>query len=495
MLGSVYDDVPYGTYPEVKTAEQLSEEEQVEIIERALHGDLKGILEVTEKDMDLYNRHRHGTETYANEYRKATEFSYIPKHKYKQVQEERAKAMGLEPPPSRRNNNQQQQSYYSNPVLSGYQAFNGGNTGYQQPRYQYPNTYYNPVPYGAFGYGGYGYYGNYQQPYDYGNPYLNYSMSLLQQSAIPQPSYYRQQPRQESFLFNPNQQISETENLIADGKSVFDDKIFTEGLDFGYIEIHDDIPKGFEAQPQNIYISIPDSTRNYMSQYSFYNNQNILRQQYAAMVAEENKRQAEFIEYLNECMFGKEEYEKIKAERTEQLNKLYASDYRRRYMYDSEVYKELSDSQRKMKMAEKANMDKVMSYRYYNPYNLVYDPRMEWQNIVYRFNNDRETQAMIKDMPRDMPFVEAMNVGFARYNNRKQLEDFYMKAHSAYMGYDSNRYRSILQQSGISANPYLGRTPVGMYNQPITDPNSITARYNERRNSYIREAEKRGGVS
>ena len=489
MLGSIYDDVPYETYPDIKSKSDLSEDEQVKIIERALYGDLKGVIDVTEADMDLYNRHRHGTESYANEYRKATEFSYVPRNKQKEIKEARARELGITPPST---------TFYGNPVLSGYQSFTGS---YQQPpqQYQYPDiSYNNPYPsYSSYGYQGYGYYGGYgyQQPvYDCGDPNMNLIMMMLNQTQNQYNNgyYYNNygyyQPRPDTIRFNVNQQPMPTEQSLS---FVIDDKVFAEGLKFDIPEVAEPVyPKGYNPLAT---IEIPKEVNDFLNRPS-YSNMYAMQQQIQKCIKAEQERQQAVWDDLNRRLLGAEEYDNIKSERQEYINQVNKEDYKRRHAYDSLFYNgNLSEQERKVIAQEKQNTDRLMRHFRNNPYGISYDPSKAWQEIIIRYYNDKETQAMLKDIPADMSAIEVMNIGYPKYLDRKKFEEFYMNARKDAMGYDSSRYRQILTQSGLNASPYLGRSSPTLPGQ-ISSPDSITQRYNERRNSYIRDAEKRGDV-
>lgn len=495
MLGNIYQDVPY-EMPDVKSSSELSEEEQVKIIERALHGDLQGIIDVTEADMDLYNRHRHGTETYANEYRRATEFSYVPKNKLKQVQEARARELGITPPPSVLTQENKPQTFYGNPVMNGYQSFTG-----TQPQYQYPNTYYQN-PYNTnYGYQGYNYgyqYGyGYQQPsYNYG-PLMNLVVTALDQSQYQYnngygyggyySSYY--QPRPETFRFNPNQTPSQIEQFMYTNSA---NSSFDSNMAFN-------APNPIPVDPNVInplaVISMSPEMDQYINQTYYRNNSNNIQQQIQQLWQEQKRKEAEVLTAMNRALMGAEKYDQMQADRENYQKEMNKASYKQRHMYGADYSDDtnLTPQQKKMKERERANTERVMSYKRYNPYNILYPIDIDKNQVWYRYYNDKEVQARLKDMPPDMSAIDFINIGIPRYENRKKFEDFYVKSRQGQMGYDSNKYREILKQSGINATPYVGpnlNTSPGY----VSSPDSITQRYNQRRDLYIKSAERRGDV-
>ena len=496
MIGSFTDSALFGM-PDVKRQNELSEEEQAEIIQRALYGDLKGLIPVTQEDIDLYNRVKYkGTETYANEYRKATEFSYVPRHKQEQVKKERAEKMGLIQPPQ------------GNPVLSGYQSFS---SPYQpiyqyqyQPQYQYPNTYYSYMgydryssPYSYYGYGYNPYYQN-QPDVDFGDPVTNYAFSRINQLSSPYQSYYSgyqyyNAPRNTQFTVNSNMQPSDM--LYQYIQSTPDTMMVQESnIRKEYV-----YPPGFDDEP--VVITIKPEMKRIVDQYNYYNPPPYARtEQFKRYVAQQQQERKSFMETLNRMFFGDEEYQKMVDEQTRRNNEIAANNYKRRHMYDSKLAGTLNSPQEKFKIEIEENMRRVINFFNCNPYYIQsFKLHEKWEDINNRILNSKPMQAIRKFFKPTSTFVEFMNEEYPKYKANKDYEDFCRKARISLMEYDADKYRNALYRSGISSTPYLGfksaYDPVSKSQVNVSSaPQSIAERYNERRNSYIREAEKRGSV-
>lgn len=490
MLGSVYGpgDLPFDL-PDVKSSSELSEDEQFAVIDRAINGDLKGILPVTQEDIDLYNRKKYGG-SYANEYRRATEFSYVPKHKQEQVKQERGQAMGMPPPIP--------QQPMGNPVLSGYQSF-----GNPYPQYQYPNTFYNDYnQYAGYGYYGGGYYGYNPYQYqgqpdrDFGNPVVNYAFSRINQfSSIP--TYngygyygYYNQPKAQTFEVNPNQSVSPVIVQYASNMPTWaipDTQIKQEWV----------YPEGFESP---VTISMSPEIKQRVWTTGYYSQPPYARtEQYRNFVAQKREEQGKLIETIQRKVYGDEGYERRVNEQKAREQEAAAAEYRRRHMYDATLGIRMTPEQQKLKADETANIQRVMSNFRCNPYNISFSLADGWNRILNRINNNKAVQKVMSFFKPDRTTVEFLMEDYPKYKANKEFEQFCRDARIGFMEYDADKYRSVLVRSGISASPYLGFRPTY---DPVTQtqvgvasaPQSIAERYNERRNSYIREAEKRGGV-
>ncbi len=496
MLGSVYNagDLPFDI-PDIKSSSELSEDEQFSIIDRAINGDLKGIIPVTQEDIDLYNRKKYEG-SYANEYRRATEFSYVPKHKQEQVKRERAQAMGMPPPIPQQPVGYPNASPMGNPVLSGYQSFAN-----PYPQYQYPNTFYNAYnQYAGYGYYG-GYYGGYN-PYqgqpdrDFGNPVLNYAFSRINQFSS-MPNYntygyynYYNQPKPQTFEVRPNQPVSSVITQYASNMPAW-------AVQDSPIQQNWTYPEGFESP---IVISMPPEIKQRVLATGYYNQPPYARtEQYRNFVNQERAEQAKVIETINRTVYGDEEYERRVNEQKIKEQEAAAAEYQRRHMYDATLGIKMTPEQQKLKADEAANMNRVMANFRYNPYNISFSLVDGWNRILSRINNNKAVQKVKSFFKPDRTAIEFLTEDYPKYKSNKDFEDFCREARIGFMEYDADKYRSALVRSGISATPYLGFRPTY---DPITQtqvnmasaPQSIAERYNERRNSYIREAEKRGGV-
>lgn len=505
MLGNIdIGNYPY-QFPETTKSDAMSEDEQFSIIDRAINGDLKGIVSVSQNDIDLYNRHKAMQNgTYANEYRKATEFSYVPKAKQAEMKAERAAQMGITPPNqsvgfSSANYIDAKPLYPSqpsNPVLGGYASFNS------TPSYSYPNTYYGNGYYNPYYNSGYNpYYQPPQQMYDYGDPVTNFAVSkILEMSDLGArgyfdnnyPGYYAPQ-QQTKIIIDPNQRPSQA------------------ALNFGttspstQMNYDADIPKGFEKP---VVISMPDDLR--ASYYGgYYNSQSYYQSvfnspppyaqttQYQEYMNNVQKNKQNLLEIIQRSVLGHsgidyDEYMEHQKAETEQLAK-------DRYMQKYQEDKNLNSAELKIKSEQEANMSMVLSNFRYNPYNIAFDPSKAWERTETNLMNDRQFQMLQEYMPKDMSFVEFLAKGYPSYVDRLKYDEFRHTARADSMQYDSSKYRNAIDRSGINSSPYLGFKPMydpytGQQTTAVTPPESISQKYNERRASYIREAEKRGGI-
>lgn len=508
MLGSIYGgNSPY-SFPETAKSDAMSEDEQFAIIDRALNGDLKGVVTVTQSDMDLYNRHKAAQGTYANEYRKATEFSYVPRAKQEQVKAERAAQMGITPPNQSMGfssaNYAEAKPLYpqqsSNPVLNGYASFNSA------PAYSYPNTYY-----------GNGYYNPYfnqyyyqpQRMYDYGDPVTNYAMSkVIEMSTLNNNGYFDNtnnyysgyyQPQLQTLIIDPNQRPSAA---ALD----FGNRINSNFQNDTFIPLEDKIPEGFE---EPVIISMPPELRqNYYGGYGYYNMSPYERafnspppyaqtKQYQDYLKSIQKNKEELMTIIYRSVLGHkgidyDEYqEQLKASAEENAKR----GYNERHKYDN-IFNE---AELRIKAEQEENMSRVMSNFRCNPYNISFDPSKAWERIERGLASDRQFQMLQKYMPSNMSYVEFVMDGYPAYMERLKYEEFCHEARLDSMRYDSSKYRNAINRSGINNSPYLGFKP--MYDpitrqqtSMVTPPESISQKYNERRASYIREAEKRGGI-
>lgn len=512
MLGSIYGGTYPYQFPETTKSDAMSENEQFSIIDRAINGDLKGIVSVTQSDIDLYNHHKAMQENYANEYRKATEFSYIPRSQQEKVKAERAAQMGITPPHQSAgfssSNYMEAKPLYpqqpSNPVLSGYASFNS------TPAYAYPNTYFGN---GYYPYYNNGYYNSYyqqpQQIYDYGDPVTNYAVSKIAEMSNLSANgyfdnnyyggYYNQYPytREVAITIDPNQRPSQT------------------ALNFGNISNQsfinnqtipiDDIPEGFEKP---VVIHMSEELRNslYNNYYSgmspyqrMFNSPPPYAQtkQYQDYVASIQRNNQNLMEVIQRSVLGHKgvDYDEYMEQKKIETEESVKRSYIERHKYDAM----LNPIEIKIKAEQDENMGKVMANFRANPYNISFDQSKTWERVEAALMNDRQFQIIQEYMPSDMSFVEFLAKGYPSYVDKRRYDDFRRTARLESMQYDSSKYRNAIDRSGINGSPYLGFKPIynpytGQQSNAVTPPESISQKYNERRASYIREAEKRGGI-
>lgn len=503
MLGTTtysHTDLPYETSNRYAN---LSEDEQFAIIDRAINGDLKGSIPITEEDMELYNR-RKSQESYANEYRKATEFSYVPRHKQAQVKAERAKAMGLtNPSPIPIQQPQQQYQGYQNgnPVLNGYQTFNSPIIPPSPINsYNYPNTYYNTGYQNSYNGGLYntGYRNSYYQPYQpyqpimLNDPVLSFAINSMTQDMNMGPSYYYQYPymqqqRSQQFTINCNQKPSQ---FVVDYANSIQSNNVQPQPEYKY-------PEGFDSEEPVVISMAPWLRQRVMSRM---NNRYTMTEEYRKYISQQNQEQRDNYTSIIKAALGEETYENIVTKQKEMSDKLAMESYKRRRAYEGHFDDpDMTPAQRELKADELRNMQIVYNNFRYNPYNICYKLSDGWKIIQARINSDKTVQKIKSFFNPNSNIFEFLNEEYPRFERQKKLEQFCHDARMDSLSYDADKYRNALMRSGISSTPYLGfrqtYDPITNSNVTVASaPQSISDRYNARRDSYIREAEKRGGV-
>lgn len=509
MLGYTYggDDVPYEMSDYY---DPMSEYEQFKVIDRALNGDLRGTVELTATDMELYNRLKG---SYANEYRKATEFSYIPKARQDQVRAERTNPMVMTPP----NQNIGFSSGYistgpmytntSNPVLSGYASFNSPPT---TPSYPYPNTYYNPG-YGSYYGGYYGYYNRSNDYVDYGDPIMNYAMSKINdvgrmhyQGYFEPNSYYSYyqppQPQMQTVNLNlPNEAIAYGGQLAAIQGSVIQQNIFNVSPADVATKSYEErttikVPMEFKQPSWGYYYYTDPYTRAAAIPPAYVNSQ-----QYRDYC---RKRQ-EMVEacydsiYQSVCSYFGADYDKFKSTIKANYEQYGRQQYKHRHRYDNAIE---SEEEKSLDLAIDRNMRQVYSYYTSNPYGLTYNPADGWKYVMARLENNKNFKKMNEEFPSNQTAIEFLNEGYPKFAKRQAFEDFCRKARLGDMDYDSGKFRNVVDRDATNKYAHLGFKSVfnpitGQTETSITTPDSIAQKYNERRSRYIQEANKRGGLT
>ena len=486
------------------------EQQQAEFTNRALYGDLQGKVPITEKDrqiMNMYSQYNTTPQGYANEYRKATELSYVPRAQLEQVKAQRAAEMGIQPPSSYA---QATPLYPQNPVMNGYRDF--GNP-YQNLAYNpyagtnfYSNSYYNP-----FGYQ--------QQPQvmiDHNNPIINFAVSKIMQMSDYQDyygtqNYYNTPDRTVRIDFNKqfNEDNTIVSHLPPEIKENMNRYFASMGIDVSNDSNDTDWRNGriIEVPVVGLSQNTPYGYPSYYNNYTSYQMQNSLppycrTKQFQDYLEAEKKKQQEFQEAITRDIFRitGNDYDEFTRKMQEKKEEDAKRQIKNRHRYDS-FFNNESDEAKKLYEDMEDNMNKVLMNISINPYHYTVsfdDVRDNCNKLMW---NEPNIQKARQEMPWNASAIDFWTKYYPQYENRKIVDRLRYLARKGQMDYDSNKYREAITRSGINSQPYLGfaaykpvYNPVTGQQSTITPIDSITQKYNERRQNYIMEANKRGGI-
>lgn len=521
----------------IQNFDDMSEDSQLDVIERALYGDLKGIIEVTQKDMELYNRRKGMSRT-----------GYVSQAEMDKRHQEWVASHPNEVRP-----NVQAETYSStnpnsfnfanqNCTLANYNPYIGG--GYK-PQNSYPNPYggsYNPYAaspagynqqmyYNTYGgyyngggyYGSYPYYGGYQQqqPIQYADPVFGFALSKIDQMSnmyhtgqFNQNQYYAQsfyQQPTETICINPvveNNQLqvkspSQRSHLFIEESR----KFFKNGVSLPVAE----------TEQENKYAQIPteaiNAYRSYYSNYynmtpmqralnqpppyvysqqfkdavkQYYDNQQMLQHAIASAVFEYSGL-GSYDEYLNQQ----------KQAETERLSEQY------RQIYEQDAGLSPEDKAHNTRVRREADelfeRGAGLATRAYS-----FVPR--WGMTPQQFVQTAYAMSpMLRDQYRyinpDQTFSEFI-IGCNRYATHLENVEFARNARKAYMGdYDKDCYRSAIVTDNPNAkNSMLGFNMVydpirRQSNQVISPHAGLADQYAAKRAAYMQSANMiRGGT-
>lgn len=526
----------------VKDYDSMSEDEQLNVIERALHGDLKGIIDVTPKDMELYNRRyqmsRTGYVTQAEMDKRHQE--WLANHP-----EDAARTQ----PVLQSNADFSSGAYQGinqNCTLNNYNPYIGG--GYA-PRNSYENPYggsFNPyastpISYGQqyyqqrpyYGYGGY--YGGYPQQTQqqianlFEDPVMRFAFSKINQISdmynsgqMNSNNYYQmsaQQPRTETVCINPsieNNNLQVSDPGIRKHLNLEDSRKFFTSSEVKLKEF--DLPYD-DNEDKDIYGQIPVEANNaYRSYYSQYYSMSPLQRalnspspytytdQYREEVRQFYQNQQNLYNAIGKAVFeyaGYGDYDEYMKQKELDEKRRIADQYRQACEQDqgltTEEKRHNSEVRRRADYLFESGAQ-LYRYRYcsVNPEQLRYTP----QNfLMTAYRNSPELRDQYKYINPDQTFSEFVN-GYNNYAHHMETVEFARNARKSYMNnYNSDSYRNaILTDNPNARNSLLGFNTVydpvrRQTNQVIAPHAGLEDQYAAKRSAYLASAGKiRGGT-
>lgn len=531
----------------VQNYDDMSEDQQFDVIERALYGDLKGIIEVTPKDMELYNRRKNMSRTgYVSQaeseaFRRKWEAEHpaeMEEHRQKMA------ALNLNASSTFSSGPMDPSIDYQSNTLNNYEPYsqvvnnNNLNVGYT------PQNYYSN-PYGGGGYNPYmaspvaynqGYYTSMYNPYGYNyygynqappisncfeDPISKFAWSKVDQMSqmyhsgqlnYPYGGYGYYQPRQmtEEILANPE---------VTDNKLQTTDPIMRQHLkmesakNFFRQDIY--LPAVEEPKPtNNVYVNVPiEKPTMYSGYYSSYYSMSPLDRalttlppyaqtaEYQTAAREYAQNQQNMMDEIGRVIFqygNLGDYdETIKSIKEQEIESI-RDQYKANLMVDANLpIKDRIENQEKRRKMEEYGQRAMYYAAMYASGNYIRIDQFKdlYKNIMNAgLQSSPDFQLQSKYINPNQTFVEYLD-GFNRYSAEKNIREFAANARKAYMGgYDRENYRrSIVTDNPNEANSMIGFKNVydpikRQMNQVVTPYEGLADKYAAKRAAYIERA-------
>jgi hypothetical protein len=468
--------------------ESMPQDQQIEIIERAIYGDLRGKVPLSPRDLNMYRE-------------------YVLSHKgyVSSVQQQPA-----------------QQNYGATPSLRSYDTYNSApnyNTA-QQP-YNVGANYYNPYSqqnyYGSMN--SYGYYGTVEEDptmagYD---PISKYVLSEIEQHNAYEDSGYNYGGQYGSYYSGGYDRPRDTETVrIDEPRNPMAPLPMNPNTDsqFKYENIFNaPIEHNFnitipEQNPEPIYAEVPVMYPTYNSYGYGYNGYSYNLPPYAYTQSfrdYQNKKYQKYMDVQNSIMnagfaiTGRDYEEWAQAQRAaqqqiqkEQYEAIHKDDWR----YTESKLKEVRVYEEK----NRANFEKAWRI-HYTPEGVRYDPQADWSNAFRVINSSPLFRRLDQLIRPDSTTIE-----YTRALGQLEIEDTVAKMRRRNRLYSAQNYnqdlyrRQIAMGSNEHKYAYLGfkktYDPVtGQQITTVSPPDAIKQKYEARKAAYQASAEARGGLT